>query len=140
MYNDTVTVFNRRGDFWYPTVLRGVHLVIGRNTTAARYGWDSDIQAALLVPVDGDGLVGGKEYVPPKAWREVPDPESFVTFQTGEEHDFFIMGRWEILCPVDEGEYPGGFYQSLRRTRDGVFAIANLTRYRVIPHFEIVGR
>lgn len=137
MYNDTVTVFNRKGELWYPAVLEGVHLVVSRQALAARFGWQNAGRALLLVPVDRQGLVGGREYAPPKAWRQAPDPSALVTFDEADGACFFIRGGWDGPCPVPDGE---GLYDSLNRRRDGVFALAGVTRYRALPHFEITGR
>lgn len=136
MYKDVVTIFNRRGDFWWPTVIEGVHLVADEAGLAARLGWQRDVKAMVLVPYEKGCMVSGKQYVPPKIWREAALPEELITFQTGEEFDFFIEGAWEQGGPIEDD----GLYDRLRRTRDGVYALSAVTRFRALPHFEIMGR
>ena len=142
MFDSAVTVFNRKrtdeGDIWYPTVLEGVSLITDRAAIMARYGVQTDDKALLHVPCEGQN-VGGKQYMPPKAWQALEDPESAVTFAAGEKFDFFIEGEWEA-GPVEDTAYANGFYDWINRERDGVYAVSSAARYGLIPHFEITGR
>ena len=73
MYNDTVTLFNRKegdeGDTWYPTVLRNVQVDTDRAAIVAKYGAESADIAFLFVPYKvcgNDKLVAGKPWSLPK--------------------------------------------------------------------------
>ena len=139
MFQDTVTVFNRRGDVWYPTVLKGVKLLVDRAGIAARYGAQANDKAVLLAPLT-DGSLGGKAYVTPKVWAELEEPETAVTFAAGEEFDFLLAGAWPDGV-VPDGDYgPRGFYDFMNRTRDQVYAVTSVSRFDTIPHLEVTGR
>ncbi len=144
MYDDTVTLFNRRENqgeiLWYPTTLAGVYLSAGQAALEAGLGTMAGDRALLLVPCQGSGVLGGKTYLEPAAWRRTDEPGGFLTFSAGAGFDFFITGLWEGSEPVPDRDYPGGLYQYLDRARDGVYAITAVARYQVIPHFEITGR
>lgn len=146
MYQDTVTLFNRRreeaGDIWYPTVLEGVDLNVDHAALVAKYGSSCSDKAVLHVKYDWHGgpKVCGKAYLTPMLWQAAEDPAKAVTFQTGEAFDFFIEGAWPDSGPIAEADWPGGFYGYLVKTRDGVYAVSSAARYSVIPHFEVMGR
>ena len=147
MYRDTITIFNRRtagGEtMWYPTVIEGVQLSVERALAAAGYGWKQAGRAVALAPytpTEDVMTVGGKIYLPPKMWQRAEEPELYVTFTAGEDFDIFLPGPWTQTAPFGDGMWPGGFYEHLCRTRDGVFAVESVHRYRALPHFEIVGR
>lgn len=146
LYQDTVTLFNRRrepaGDVWYPTVLKGVRLIADRGTLASCRGSESQDRALLLIPYEERGgavTVAGKTWLPPGKWQEAPAPEQAVTFAWGEMFDFFMDGVWEE-GPARDEDYPGGFYHSMNRALDGVFALSGAARFRALPHFEVTGR
>ena len=147
MYNDTITIFNRKitreGTVWYPTVAEGVQFSWDAAPAPSGYGWKRDDRATVLIPyvsTEGTALVAGKLYLPPKMWQRVEQPELYVTFADGEDFDFFLHGRWPEQEPVDDSGWPGGFYDHLCRTRDGVFAVSGVHRYNALPHFEVSGR
>ena len=139
MFHDTITVFNRRGDVWYPTVLEGVRLMTDRAGIAARYGAQANDRAVALIPLR-EGTAGGKAYVPAKVWAELPDPAQAVTFAAGEAFDFLLDGPWPDGSPVCDGDYPKGFYDHMNRARDGVYAVTSVSKFDVIPHLEVTGR
>ena len=93
-----------------------------------RYGWH-----------DGP-IVGSKSYLTPLLWQAVADPTKALTFQSGESFDFFVEGTWPDSAPIRDADWPGGFYNHLVRTRDGVYAVSAAAQYSVIPHFEVMGR
>lgn len=147
MYQDTVTIFNRKitqaGAVWYPTVAEGVQLSWDAAPAAAGYGWKQGDRAVVLipyVPMEGTPMVAGKLYLPPKMWQRVDEPELYVTFTGGEDFDFFIQGPWPDGEPVEDGKWDGGFYSHLCRIRDGVFAVTGCHKYNALPHFELTGR
>lgn len=147
MYRDTMTVFNRREQdgkiLWYPTVIGGVHVDWDSAAGPGRYGWEQGGRAAALIPyfrVGGAITVADKLYLPPRMWRRAETPEMYVTFAAGDEFDFFIPEAWDGAGPVDDGDWPGGFYNGLCRSRDDVFAVAAVCRYNALPHFEVTGK
>lgn len=146
MYQDTVTLFtrqeNREGDKWYATVLRNVHLIVDRAALIAKYGPDAQDAASLHVRcqmIDGDVWIGSKQWLPPKAWTQANDPENTVTFTDGTRFDFFVKGEYEGV--FSDADYNGGFYAHMNRTHDFVFAVTAVGGpYKLIPHFEIMGK
>ena len=145
MYQNTVTLFNRKrgnsgtGDTWYPTVLHNVNLVIDRAAVVAKYGADSKDNAILNVRYkvqNGEILIAGKPWMPPKAWDKTTDS---ITFASGTNFDFSWVGEWSGGIVSDE-DYSGGFYDYMNRTYDYVFAVTAVARYSIIPHFEITGK
>lgn len=147
MYEDTVTIFNRKvteaGTVWYPTVAEGVQVSWDAAPAQAGYGWKQDDKAVALIPYipqEGTPAVAGKLYLPPKMWQKVEEPDLYVTFTGGEDFDFFLLGLWPDGEPVGDGQWAGGFYDHLCRTRDGVFVVTGVHRYGALPHFEVTGR
>lgn len=147
MYQDTVTIFNRKitqkGAVWYPTVAEGVQLSWEAAPAAAGFGWKQNDRAAVLIPYipqEGTPAVAGKLYLPPKMWQRVDEPELYVTFAGGEDFDFFILGAWPELEPVEDAQRPGGFYEHMCRTWDGTFAVTGVHKFNALPHFELTGR
>ena len=100
MFADTVTVFNRYvsrlGDMWYPTVIHNANLLIDKAAIIAKYGAESNDNAILNIHydlVDGQIMVDGKPYLPPKEWSHQTNdklPES-ITFTSGKDFDFFML-------------------------------------------------
>lgn len=168
MYNDTITLFNRYesrfGDTWYPTVIRGCHLNMDKAAIIAKYGADTQDNATLNIrfsveelqngepqckqipALDGKKLViAGKIWLPPNQWdAQVNDAlPNTVTFEGGNNFDFFWFGEWTGTDVISDDEYSAdeGFYGFINRTQDYVFAITTVGGpYTVIPHFEIMGR
>lgn len=148
MYNDEITLFNRRksrhGDAWLPSVLRGVNLRVDKSAALVKYGAKSADKAILNVRyavVDGIKRVAGKIWLPPKAWgqRDESELSGSLTFTDGTAFDFFWAGAWPDESPIADGAYPDGFYNHMNERYDYVFKIASVGIYRVIPHFEITG-
>ena len=147
MYEDTVTIFNRRTDagrtLWYPTVIEGVHVDMSLGAARAAYGRGRDCRAMALIPyfrTEGAPVVAGKLFLPPRLWRQTDCPEMYVTFAGGEEFDFFIPEDWGSAQPVEDDAWDGGFYGHMARSRGDVFAVDAVCRYNALPHFEITGR
>lgn len=146
MYQDTITLFNRkpgdRGkpDTWYPTVIRNVNLNIDRAAILAKYGAESQDNAMLSIRYskkDGEIQIAGKPWMPPKEWDKTEDS---LTFTGGTNFDFFWKGEWTggIVSDSDYGDE--GFYNYMNREHDYVFAVSSVAMYSVIPHFEIMGK
>lgn len=145
MYQDTITLFNRKpgtaatGDTWYPTVIKNVNLNIDRAAILAKYGPEAQDGAVLFVRYrkdNGDIMIADKPWMPPKEWDGTTDS---LTFSTAG--DFFWWGEWDggIVSDADYG--PDGFYGWMNRTRDFVFVVSAVGGpYTVIPKFEIMGK
>lgn len=162
MYNDTVTLFNRCGSrsgaVWYPTVIHNVNVRADRAAIFAKYGAESQDNAILNVRYrietgEGGGqiMVGDKPWLPPKEWRAQDDAAkaASVTFAPGAEFDFFILGEWSGGSAAESGtdtipdadfKNDGGFYGYMNKMHDYVFVVTSVSRYTVIPHFEITGK
>lgn len=150
MYNDTVTLFNRKegdeGDTWFPTVLRNVHLNMDKAAILAKYGPNAADAAVLNIRYTKDGekkMVAHKRWLPPKEWEKQLDHGQAVTFTPGDRFDFFWVGDWGSDQPVKDADYfsDTDFYTYMNRTHDYVFAVSSVGGpYSAIPHFEILGK
>ena len=150
MYNDTITIFNRKegreGDTWYPTVVKNVHLNMDKAAILEKYGAESTDTAVLHIRYRNEGgkkIVAEKQWMPPKEWDRQLEPAEAITFTEGDRFDFFFLGAWEGTEPIDDAEYPAytDFYTYMNKTHDYVFAISSVGGpYSVIPHFEIMGK
>lgn len=146
IYKDTVTLFTRQesreGDTWYSTILRNVHLTVDRAALIAKYGPETQDAALLNIrcqTVDGEVWVGSKRWLPPKEWTQTNDPKNTITFTDGTRFDFFVVGEYEGVFA--DADYSGGFYAHMNRNHDYVFAITSVGGpYKLIPHFEIMGK
>lgn len=152
MFSDTITVFNSYKDSfkritWYPTVIHGVNLLIDKAAIIAKYGAERNDNAILNIHydiVDGQIMVDGKPYLPPKEWSHQTNdklPES-ITFASGKDFDFFMLGEYEITEPIADSDilWPNGFYDYMNAEYDFVFAITSVGGpYTAIPTFQIMG-
>ena len=138
MYSDKITLFNRKADTWYATILSGVDLNADKAAMVEKYGATSKDKALLHVKytMQGGGVVvGGSTYLPPKEWQAA---QSGITFQEG---DFFWAGEWTGAATISDDAYTiDGFYDYMNANYDGVYIISSVAMYSVIPHFEIVGK
>lgn len=157
MHSDTVTIFNfyesNTAAIWYPHVLSGVHLETDRGRIMKLYGPDSTDNAQLHIPfVDKDRKrvvvdASGKElpWLPPKEWRKQVNDllDDSITFNPAT--DFFMAGAWDGDGPVDDADYTDrryeGFYAFMNAEKDFVYLISSVGGpYKVIPHFELLGK
>lgn len=150
MYNDTITLFNRypnhvEGDIWYPTVLENVDVNLDRAKIVATMGAETTDSVRLHVKyavVDGNIVIGDKQYILPKEYAKLntEDAPRYVTFKSGNDFDFFYLGRWESE-PIREDEHRNGFYDYMNKNYDNVFSISMASgAYDLIKHFEIIGK
>ena len=150
MFTDTITVFNYYKDSlknvtWYPTVIHGVNLLIDKAAIVAKYGAESKDNAVLNIhyqTVDGQIMVDGKPYLPPKEWEGQTNdklPET-ITFASGTDFDFFMLGEYPMQGPINDDDYRNGFFEEVKKEYDYVFSITSVGMYSVIPHFEITGK
>lgn len=150
MYNDTITLFNRKegdeGDTWYPTVFRNVHLNMDRAAILAKYGPQASDSSVLNIRYTQDGkskMVAHKPWLPPKEWEKLADNSEAVTFTPGDRFDFFWVGDWGNEHPVRDADYFAytDFYTYMNSKYDFVFAITSVGGpYSMVPHFEILGK
>lgn len=42
--------------------------------------------------------------------------------------------------PIDDDDYKSGFFNYMNKTHDEVFAITNVSKFNLLPHFEITAR
>lgn len=148
MYQDTITVFNRKtsrlGDMWYPTILHNVNLNIDKATIVQTYGEDSSDNVVLNVEyevIDGVKTIEGKPYYLPKQWDAQTHAEcaKTITFTSGEDFDFFAVGVFSEE-PVNDDDYLEGFYNFMNAKYDEVYAITSVGLFSVIPHLQITGK
>ena len=151
LYKDTVTVFNRKtiGDkvIWYPIVIPNVHLIMDRSMIISTYGEQSTDNARLHIrynPRSGGAFVptkkGELEYMLPKRYRREGDPDLNITFAFGEDFDFIVPGAYAGEYEIDDDSYSKGFYNYMNKEYDEVFAITSVSKFNLIPHFEIGAR
>lgn len=150
MYDKTITVFNKYVNqkdeiFWYPTIIKGVQLIVDKSANIEKTGLDTADTATLHVlyrMVSDEKVVSGKKYLEPKKWvKQINDTLGHtVTFANG---DFFIEGEHDEKMIADEdyqSRRDGGFYDYMNKNHDNVFLITNVGTYTLIPHFEIGGK
>lgn len=134
-------------------MLSGVYLETDRGQIMKLYGPDSTDNAQLHIPYvykDGKRVVvdaSGKElpWLPPKEWRKQVNDllDDSITFNPTT--DFFMAGAWDGDGPVDDADYTDrryeGFYAFMNAEKDFVYLISSVGGpYKVIPHFELLGK
>ena len=149
MFTDTITVFNSYVDSlknvtWYPTVIHGVNLLIDKAAIVAKYGAESKDNALLNIhyqTVNGQIMIDGKLYLPPKEWERQTNDKlaESITFTSGTDFDFFMLGEYPTTNPIADDDYVDGFYNHVNDEYDYVFAVTSVAKYTAIPHFEIMG-
>ena len=150
MYNDTITLFNRKesrnGDTWYPTVIRNADVNVDKAAILAKYGQEAKDTAIIHIRYqneNGKKIISGKTWMPPKEWDAQSDIAKAITFTDGDRFDFFWLGAWEGADQIEDADYFAhtDFYTYMNKTHDFVFAISSVGGpYSVIPHFEITGK
>lgn len=151
MYQDTVTIFNRyvsnAGDMWFPKMLKKVDLNIDKASVVRRYGENTADSAILHIAyLNKEGITSiyadnEKEFVykKPKEWEKQTNDllSETITFNDGLKFDFMFAGEWPDLTPINDNEYINGFYNFMNKNYDDVYAITSVSKFSVIPHFEI---
>lgn len=152
IYKQTITLFNRKDvegvTYWYPTVIRNVHLKIDRSIIISTYGEEAKDNAMLHIrytPSGGNALIytdgyGSKVYMTPKEFKNYGSVDENITFSFGDEFDFIIEGEHGDIGVVNDEDYSNGFFNYMNKTYDHVFAITQVARFNLIPHFEITAR
>ena len=144
MYRNVITLFNHSGDTWYATEIPGVYLSLDKSEIQSRLGDQSSDNALLHIRykrVNGVPTIAGKTFRFPKDWGLNDNKEKSITFQSGGEFDFFMVGKWTGNKIIKESEYDYGFYDFMNETYDNVYAITSVGGpYNLLPHFVISGR
>lgn len=147
MYSETITLFNRHhsrsGDMWYPHVLKNVEFVADKASLSAKLGTESTDNAKLHVKYEGNLLINGLQYLPPKEWAKqtVDKLADTITFNSDSNYfDFFILGEYDT-APISDDDFIEGFYNEMQKKKDYCYAITSVSSpYRLIPHFEILAK
>ena len=151
IYTQTITLFNRHHEtvngveklYWYPTVIPSVHLVANRAKIISMYGEMSTDNVLLHIrylPSGADAVIEGKTYIKPIVYAATQDVSSYITFNMGDNFDFFIEGEWDGEDRIDDDAYQSGFFDYMNHNFDHVWAVTNCTQYFLLPHFELTGR
>ena len=152
LYKQTVTLFNRVDvngvTYWYPSVIAGVHLIIDRAIIISTYGEQATDNARLHIQYEPseDGAVvtladGSKRtYMTPKTFRASGDPDENITFSFGDNFDFIMEGMYSEPGPINDEAYKSGFFNYMNKNFDNVFAISSVSKFNLIPHFEIAAK
>ena len=152
LYKQTVTLFNRvttpSGEtIWYPRLLTGVHLITDHSASWNNYGGQQGDNVRLHVRytprTDGRAIIAGKVYANRKEWKTLSSIDGYITFGYGndDDFDFFVEGKCGFTSAVKDSDYPrSGFYNYMNKIHENVFAINSVSKYNLIPHFEIMAR
>lgn len=138
MYTDIVTIFNhfedkkKEIDMWYPTVLYGVELQVTKGINISKTGNDNADSASLHIKINEDIH---NAYKKPNSYKTLEDKREYFTLKPG---DFFMEGEYSSN-PIDEADYPNGFFEHMKSAHDDVYNITTVDTFKVIPHFEIGG-
>lgn len=147
LYKQTITLFNHKmtGDSmaWYPMVISNVHLIMDKSIIISSYGEQSQDNAQVHIMYtlkDGGAYVNGKRYMLPKEWERCGDIYENFTLNYGDDFDFLVEGDYGSTDPIFDEGYRNGFYNFMNKNYDNVFAISTVSKFNIIPHFEIGAR
>lgn len=147
MYRDTITLFVRTqtayGEAWIAKVLTGVDLNNDRAAIVRQYGETCTDNAKLHIKYHKNGeniLIGNDIYVEPKEYDALSSVSGYITMHNGSDFDFWCCGAYYAENPISDDSYPHGFYNYMQSTRDDVHAVHSVSRFSVIPHFEVLGK
>jgi len=144
IFQDVITVFNyhKPTGLWYPTVIQEAHVLAVKASTHGTDGYNNADSVEVHITSNKAQNVstpdGNKSYTAPKEYAGTNHPEEYVTFTA--ETDFFYVGRYDDLTPVDDDDYDEGFYHAMNRDHDDVYMISSAAYFGLIPHFELGGR
>lgn len=91
---------------------------------------------------DSYAVIAGKKYLPPKRWdRQTNDKlAKTLTFTSGQNFDFFIVGEYDDTEPIADNDFDDGFYDYMNRQLDEVYAVTSVAMYGLIPHLEVIAK
>lgn len=139
MYADTVTIFNYHKDkkqriaMWYPTVLDGVELQIAEGVNVSKSGNDNADSASLHIKINADTR---KIYKKPMEYKALENKQEYFTLKA---NDFFMAGAYDN-SPINEEDYPNGFFEYMKGRYDDVYNITTVDVFKTILHFEVGGK
>lgn len=139
MFADTVTIFNYHKDkkkgisVWYPTVLESVELQIAKGINVSKSGNETADTANLHIKINADIRKGYKK---PKEYKALENKQGCFTLKPD---DFFMAGKYED-SPVNDDDYPDGFFEYMKGGYDDVYNITTVDVFKTIPHFEVGGK
>ena len=143
MFDTTVTIFNQQNGVWYPHIIHHAQISRDRGYLIRAYGAESNDSIAVFVHY---GVNNGSltiddtyDYVAPIEYDSVADPSKSITFRGGTKFDIIFVGEYSTV--ENDSSYQKGFFEYMKRTYDGVYAVNNVAgAFMNIPHFEITGR
>lgn len=150
MYDAVVTLFNfhEATGAWHTTVFSGVNLLETKAETATRDSGRTNGDTVELIlhasrekvaqAIDADGEAVSVQYVGPKAYGALEDPQGYFTFKA--ETDFVAVGNFAQSTPVADDDYDEGLYHAMNSEHDNVYMITASAFFGLLPHFEIGGR
>lgn len=139
MFIDTVTIFNYYEDkkqgiaMWYPTVLDGVELQVTKGINISKSGNDKADSASLHIKINPDIR---QIYKRPMEYKALEDKQGYFTLKPD---DFFLSGSYDN-APINEEDYPNGFFEYMKANYDDVYNITTVDVFKTIPHFEVGGK
>lgn len=143
MHDCEITLFNYREDTqqWHTTLFSRVTVHATKGSSATPQGVTNGDTVSLHIPVtcnNGTICYQNKPYMKPKAYAESETPADGFTFTPGT--DFFAVGDYNEVDPIDDAEYMDGLYSCMNAEHDDVYMISSAAFFQLIPHFEIGGR
>ena len=136
MHDETITVFNLKNGYWYPTIISGVHIETHTAADLTINGINNVGSVFISIPAAKNRTVktsaGTKRFVRPKEY-ESSDPAECFTMTP--DSDFIYEGEWRNIEADDD--YDSGFYDEMNRTKDGIHLINAAEFLKLIPHIEV---
>lgn len=141
MFGSTVTVFSKKGDVFYPRVFHDTQVARDRGYLQRVYGETASESVAVHVKKINGLAENVYTVYEPKAWAALQDVTNAVSFKDG---DVLWLGDWSMvdryLEPINDTDYPAGFYNDLRKTYDCTYTITKTATFGTLPHWEIAGQ
>ena len=135
-YNKTVTVYNRsveglmEKETWYPTVLKGVRLLITKGENVSKSGMESADSAKLFIKTNNLS----KEYKKHLEWQNLSAEDKAKNFTLTSGVDFFVEGDTTAEVPTESD-----FFAYMKQKYDNCFKVTNADIFELIPHLEVGG-
>lgn len=125
MFQDVVTIYNKKDNLWFATVLDGVEAqeVVAQSTN--KDGNTPKNQCNLHIP---EALL--KEYKKPKEW----DGNGY----TIQLDDFFVIGD-HGKGQINDDDYDMGYQDYMKNHYDSVYQVVSASLFKTIRHIEVVG-
>ena len=114
-----------------------------------QYGADFSDGASIHIGYTMDGAnkdIAGKIYLQPKEWLALSDSAKAgaLTLKGGNTFDFMWLGDYSeidsTLAVITDDNYPKGFFDYMKKSKDNVYAVSNVSEYTLIKHIEVACR